>query len=228
MYALDSYGYVDMSKPRVYTQRTSISMRREHREEFEAALPEDSSLGGKLRDAGLRFIGMSALVIPSDKPETRRFWNNEAGAEAPPWVFLAVNFTLEQKTVLHDAANERSLSLSALLQDALRLELGLPLSTEAAKGWKRGKRRSEPPVNEVKVRFDASMKRIEVNGSEMTVTKAGELAAKLAGKHGGVHKLVYEDAQWVFYRSGRGREAIRTFTVLEASDKPRAKARKKR
>lgn len=136
-----------MSRPRVYTTSTSISMRREHRAEFEAALPEGASLGGWLRDSALRYVGHSHLVIPSTKDETRRFWrvDDDGDEPEPPWVFLAINLTAEQKAVLLTAARSRSLTMSAFLQDALRFELGLPPVVESAKGWKRGKRRSKPP-----------------------------------------------------------------------------------
>jgi hypothetical protein len=146
MYALGVYGYDSMSKPRIYTQRTSVSMRGEHRLEFEKALPPEASLAGSLRDAALRLIGADKLIVSSGRPETRRFWKDADPEDEPPWIFVAVNMTAEQKTVLLEAAKKRALTMSAFLQDALRLELGLPPVTESAKGWKRGARRSKPPV----------------------------------------------------------------------------------
>lgn len=145
MYAFGVYDYrhAGMSRPRVYTRRTSVSMRGEHRDELEAQLTEDMTLGSMLRDAGLRVIGREDLVLEArDETGRRRVRHPDT---SPPWVFVHVRLTSEQQRTLTDAAKSRSMSLSALLHDALRFELGLTPVTEAARGWKRGKRRSKPP-----------------------------------------------------------------------------------
>lgn len=145
MYALRVYGYPlhGMSKPIVYTVRTSIAMRGDQRDELERHLP-DIGLRAMLRDAGLRVIGRGDLVIDAGRDESGHRRKRKAGS-TPPWVFVSVSLTAEQKKVLTAAAKSRSMSLSALLQDAARFELGLDPVTESAKGWKRGKRRSKPP-----------------------------------------------------------------------------------
>lgn len=224
-----------MSKARVYTQRTSISMRREHREEFEAALPEGASLGGWLRDSALRYVGMPNLVIPSDKDESRRFWRNEDREEdddpGPAWVFLAINLTAKQKTVLHNAADDRSISMSALLQDALRLELGLRLVDEAEKGWQRGRRRSDPPKNAVeKIAIGPATQAVRINGSAFEVDIVSATDVILVGTRGNPARLTYDDArgQWIFRRRGTAMEAILEFEVLDkCAPRPRAKKKPK-
>lgn len=145
MYSLGTYGYPQhgMSKPVIYTVRTSIAMRGDQRDELEAHLP-DIGLRAMLRDAGLRVIGREDLVMGEGRDESGHRRKRKAGS-TPPWVFVSVSLTAEQKRVLTAAAKSRSMSLSALLNDAVRFELGLPPVTESAKGWKRGKRRSKPP-----------------------------------------------------------------------------------
>lgn len=145
MYALRVYGYRTdrMSRQLVYTVRTSIAMRGDQRDELEAHLP-DTGLRAMLRDAGLRVIGRGDLVIDSGRDESGHRRKRKAGS-TPPWVFVSVSLTAEQKKVLTAAAKSQSMSLSALLNDAVRFELGLDPVTESAKGWKRGKRRSKPP-----------------------------------------------------------------------------------
>lgn len=207
-----------MSKPRVYTVRTSVSMRREHRVEFEAALPEDVGLSTFLRDAALRYIGHGHLVVPATRAETRRFWRGEDEPEAP-WVFLPISMTKEQNAVLTKEAKKRSLTLSVLVQDALRLELGLPPAAETAKGWKRGERRSGPPPKNTAraISIPNGAKVLEINGHEMRVQKATADLIVLRGERRGTHKMARDpdSGQWVFRRYQRDPEAITSFRVLK-------------
>jgi len=146
MYALRVYGYrldAGMSRPRIYTQRANVTMRAEHRDELEAHLP-DIGVNAWLRDSALRVIGREDLILDTQRDESGHRKERKPGSSTP-WVWLPVRLTAEQKKTLTEAAKRQGVSLSALLHDAARFELGLPPVTEAAKGWKRGKRRSKPP-----------------------------------------------------------------------------------
>lgn len=132
-----------MNAAATYTEQVAVRLPATTRNEIERHLGDDVGLSAAMRNAALKAIGRADLIFDDQRDESGHKRKRTSSAK---WVITPVKMTLQQKRALAKAAKTAGSSLSALLLESLRFELGLATPAPGKhKGWQFGKRRSSPP-----------------------------------------------------------------------------------
>lgn len=135
-----------MATPKTYTERISVRIPVEQREEMDAQLG-DVGLSAAIRNATLGTIGREDLVIDDQRDEGGHKRRKKMSGSL--WAVIPVPLTTQQKRAIEGAAQAKGVASSKLMLDAIRFDLGLAASEGERgwrKGWKVGRRKSDAPT----------------------------------------------------------------------------------